>query len=606
MKEEIRVFLEDYKKEVNQEAKRLLPIPMPELTEEQFALFERTGNRLVYEAVYFARREQLTVTGLEAVLEKRQRGRVEEGIRRKLVQVIEGICKEECWALPAHVNRDNPNWRLTVDLFAAETAQTLSELADRLGDELPENIYGLIVENVERRVLLPFLDADAPFWWEKSGSNWNAVCTGSIGSACLHLMRDREEVMEPCLKRVCEALPHYIAGFAEDGACMEGLGYFTYGMSYFVNFALELREYTHGRTDLLRGEWAGFQAREEDKRARIADFFGKCFFDDGRTVSFSDGSDSDKYHMGLSCALKMDFPHVRIPGIGRAADLSEDSCYRFVFRRMDLLETERYLECFSEDCPGWEEGRVRRRDTPAGVCHVLGDAQWCIANSENGVGFACKGGHNGEPHNHNDAGHFIYESQGDVFFADLGAGEYTRDYFGQGRYDILCNNSFGHSVPVINGCGQRQGEAYGCGRFGVEESHDACVVSMDLAGAYGEGLLEGFSRELTFSLTDGSLCVRDAFTLPDTAGGTVMENLVTRLPPAFLEGRIVLSGEKAESTLYIEGILPERDVTVKEYIHRNHQGMPEKVYAIQWPVALTGGSGRSVYRINHIPAADRQ
>lgn len=33
--------------------------PLPPLTEEKFALFEKTGNRLIYENDYFARRRAL-------------------------------------------------------------------------------------------------------------------------------------------------------------------------------------------------------------------------------------------------------------------------------------------------------------------------------------------------------------------------------------------------------------------------------------------------------------------------------------------------------------------------------------------------------------------
>lgn len=52
-----------------------------------------------------------------------------------------------------------------------------------------------------------------------------------------------------------------------------------------------------------------------------------------------------------------------------------------------------------------------------------------------------------------------------MLLTDLGAGEYTKEYFHEGRYRILCNNSFGHSVPVIDGEGQKEGGEYSCSRF---------------------------------------------------------------------------------------------------------------------------------------------
>lgn len=54
---------------------------------------------------------------------------------------------------------------------------------------------------------------------------------------------------------------------------------------------------------------------------------------------------------------------------------------------------------------------------------------------------AAKGGNNGEPHNHNDVGSFFYLVGDEMLLTDLGAGEYTKEYFHEGRYRILCNNS---------------------------------------------------------------------------------------------------------------------------------------------------------------------
>lgn len=591
MKSRLRIFLEDYKRQIHEEAEKLLSLPMPEITEELFSQYEKNGNRSLYEDVYFTRRKFLTIMGIKALLEKTQCGEIEDKTLNKLIEVILNICCEECWAIPAHLSRKNPDWQLTLDLFAAETGQTISELADRLRNDLPENVYCIMVENVERRILLPFLAAESDYGWEKSDHNWNAVCVGSIGSACLHLMREKKEILDPCIKRVCESLPYYVGGFAEDGTCMEGLGYFTYGMSYFVNFAQELYEYTEGKTDLLCGDWKDFHAKEEDKRTRMAVFWSKCFFADGRTVNFSDGSSQDKYRMGLGCALKRHFPQVQIPDIKMAAGLFGDNCYRFVFRRMDLFETEKYLKQL-------EVEDIEEDNNEQTKCYVLPDAQWCIAGADNGVGFACKGGHNGEPHNHNDVGHFIYEKSGVILFADLGAGEYTRDYFGDGRYDILCNNSFGHSVPVIAGYGQQTGKEYRCSVFAVVEDSEMCVVNMELSGAYENGLLERFHRQLCFSRKDGILQVQDRFIMPMGKTGDVVENLITQIFPRIQGDRVILSHGNVTAMLAIEGICAERDVMIQEYVHSNHRGKPEKVYAIRWQAACEGQESSSAYTIS--------
>lgn len=569
---DIQSFLTEYKKQVYEEANKLMYLSMPELTEELFSQFERTGNRLLYENVYFSRRKFLTVIGLMALLEKNGNRSVSNRTLRKLIHIIDEICSEVCWALPAHLSRANEGWENTVDLFAAETAQTLSELADHLKGDLPSEIYTLIVQNVERRVLRPFFSSSA-YGWEKSDHNWNAVCTGSIGSACIHL-REKSEETDVCLKRICDSLIYYIEGFADDGTCMEGCSYFTYGMSYFVNFAQELFDYSEGRIDLLRGDWEHFRKGERDKRGRIASFQSKCFFPDGTVVNFSDGNSRDKFSLGLNLALKSHFPEVSIPDLRSAADLLHDHCYRFVFRKLDLFETEKYLQRI-QNC----EADTAVHNAHSSL-HILPNAQWCIASVQNGVGFGCKGGHNGEPHNHNDVGHFIYEGNGTAFLADLGAGEYTRDYFGEKRYEILCNNSFGHSVPIACGRGQTAGKKHGCYRFDTEATDGTVVVDMDLSGAYGEnpGVI---SRKLKFSLSHGELKVMDRFLLPENTVFSVTENLITNLKPVVEKDSVLLTDGTLTAVLTIHDAYT---IAAREYPHSNHQGKQETVYAIRWAV----------------------
>lgn len=578
-------FTVGYHQDIRRAAAQLADEKMPGITRDLFELFEKDGSRLPFEKVYFGRRRFLAVYGLAAYLEKEEQGRVSAPVLRKLTEVMEDICGEECWALPAHVNtREDPDWRITVDLFAAETAQTLSDLADTLRGELPEGCYEMVREQVERRVLHPFFRSQRPYsHWEHGDTNWNAVCAGSIGSACLHLMKGQEELGER-LKRVCEALPFYISGFAEDGACMEGLAYFTYGMTYFVCFAMELSEYTGGRADLLRGEWAGFHAGESDKRGRIAAFQEKCYFADGRTLSFSDADSRDTFRVGLTCALIRHFPDIGMPDLSRAAGLDTDSCYRFAALKMDLLEPAKLM--------GRGGLRPDNRGTGKdgkGVFQILPSAQWCIGQSEAGPGMACKGGHNEEPHNHNDIGHFLYEAGGVFLLTDLGAGEYTKEYFSEGRYDIFCNHSFSHSVPVIDGEGQRPGSRYRCSYFDAKPDGS---VTMELAEAYREGLAESCRRSIAFEIGTGRLEVQDYFIMPGGRAADIRENIVTQIKPECRGKQIILKEGGVTGILTVDGETAP-DFTVKEYVHSNHKGRPESVYTIQWKVALSEGRGCS-------------
>lgn len=628
---ELQLFLEEYKGQIQEEAEHLMEQELPLLQEEIFALYEQTGNRIQYEELYFGRRKLLAVFGLKVLLEQEEeeqqkyRASGRSAALRKLIGIMEEVCEEECWALPAHVNRRHPEWQRTVDLFAAETAQTLAELADRLQKVLPEQLLSKIREQVEHRVLQPFFQSKPrEFGWEGADHNWNAVCAGAIGSACLHLMKDKTEKLEKCVERICTSLTSYLLGFAKDGTCMEGLGYFTYGMTYFVNFAQELYEYSEGRMDLFCGELPGLKDGG-DRRAAIAEFQKKCYFPDGRTVSFSDGSSKERFRIGLSCVLAEHYPAAELPNRQQAAGLHDDTCYRFAALKMDLLETRRFLEKIkaaeklaketgeeriSADYKGMSSDDKGIQSQSAAAVHVLPEAQWCIASAANGVSMACKGGHNGEPHNHNDIGHVIYEAGGVLLLTDLGAGEYTREYFGSGRYDILCNSSFGHSVPVIDGRGQSAGREYCARSFRAEiteqlvslideenqlQNRAAVQVEMELAGAYAVPELRRAHRYLSFSLADGSLLLQDDF-LVDGEGHQITAQLVTQLLPERDGSRLLLRHAGVLAEIMIEGRNME-DITVTEEKHSSHEGAAEKLYAIRWQVPLREGQGRSVAQV---------
>ena len=296
--EQYIVNLEKYMKETVAE---MLHQDMPVLLEEKFAIYEKTGSRMEYEWDYFARRKFLSIFGVAAIWMKREGmqklGEVTfEEVVDKLEQVLLNICGEECWAVPAHVKRDvDPDWRNTIDLFGSETAQTLALITKEMGDSLSADCRSTVKENVSRRVVDNFFQSPVDTrWWEHGDNNWNAVCNGNVMSAYLHSLKDGETPREDYIARICDGLTRFIDGYSEDGTCLEGMAYFTYGMGYFSNVAFDLYDYTEGKIDLLQGDWYKFEAGEQDKRARICEWWPKCFFKGNKTVSFADGRDNDK------------------------------------------------------------------------------------------------------------------------------------------------------------------------------------------------------------------------------------------------------------------------------------------------------------------------
>ena len=576
----------------------MLDKPFPLLTEEKFWLFEKTGNRTVYEQDYFAKRRFLTVFGVAALRMKKDKltklGKINrEDICKKLEAVLIDICEEECWALPAHVDRGSDvNWRKTIDLFASETAESLAYIIDMVGDWLSEACCNLVKENVKNRVLEPFFtNSVGSYHWERRENNWNAVCNGSIGSAYLHSLASDEEINEKYIDRICDNLCHFIDGYADDGTCLEGIGYYDYGMTYFVNFSMELFDISDGRIDLLRGEWNGCKAGSDDKRARIATWLSKCYFASGRTVSFSDGNSRRKYRMGLVCALAMRFPDAKLPEFRMAGSVEEDHCARFIPHKLDYFCTKEYIDYLKEHAA--EKMNILsdseledKSETVSGMTAkngefvILDSAQWCIGKAVNGVGMACKGGHNAEPHNHNDVGSFLYVVGDDMLLVDLGAGEYTKAYFNEERYNIFCNNSFSHNVPIIAGNGQRAGKEYKCTFFEAVDGTDKGTVNLEFSQAYEKNLIHNIKREYVFDKINGNLEIKDVF---DNVGQDIVitENLVTQYVPHVENNRITLFGESGTCHIIIN---PVPAFKIKTETPTGSGGRKELVYQIQWDV----------------------
>lgn len=561
MKEQIKAFLKNYKKEIMDTADQLRNRPMREETEELFALFETTGNRLQYEDVYFERRKYLATFGLACYLEHRPED------LKKMEEVLRGICAERCWALPAHVDRkQDPNWKHTVDLFASETAQCVSEIITFLENDLSEEIKNMVRQNVEERVFRPFYESEVPYKnWEHGKSNWNAVCAGSIGSASIYLMKDDPVRLEACLKRICAALQYFLGSFADDGACMEGLGYFTYGMTYFVGFADQLYRYTNGKIDLL----------ESEKCKKMAEFQQKCYFSKGRTLSFSDGNSRDRFRMGLTAYLAMRFSNVSIPNMERAGGFHQDSCYRFMGNYRDIIWTEKYLEML-------ESGKMEDKNgvVEAGQV-VLPMAQWSICNAENGNGCALKGGDNDEPHNHNDVGNFLFIKGEELLLTDLGAGEYTRQYFrAETRYKHFGNSSLGHCVPVINGKAQMPGKEFAADLF-EGDGNGTAIVSF--SGAYEKGAIASIVRKTFFDLKNGSLTVEDTFE-PSENTVSIEERIISEYKPEIKGNEVIIKGEKECCRVLVENL--EGEITYSVHDFSDHHGNHHDIYAISWNVPV--------------------
>ena len=540
-------FLKGYQEEFIKAGKELDKEQLPQLTEELFSKYEYTGNRMEYETVYFKRRKFLTVYAMLSIMYG------EQSDIFRLEEVIEAICAEECWALPAHVNRSEKNWQVVIDLFAAETAFSLAEIISLLESKLSPSVCTKAGSEIFRRVLTPFMESEFPYsWWETSKMNWCAVCCGSVGAAAIWLMQKDREKLDKLLERMNHSILNYIDGFSDDGACLEGLGYYTYGMSFFVSYADLMYKYSNGKVDLFKNA----------KLKNMALFQQKCFLGGSVTISFSDSQQDEKYRVGLTAYLSKRYEGVEFPDLSLAADLESDTCYRYIVLSRDYFWTKQYIDVTDLESQ-WHT--------------VLPHAQWSICKSYNGCSFAAKGGHNDEPHNHNDVGSFIYVCDGESVLDDLGAGEYTKDYFNENRYKNICCRSLGHNVPLIDGKEQYAGAKYKASRF---VSDGDGKTEIDMEAAYGLGKEDKITRSFLFARDDGTCTVMDKFML--SAHKEVTENLITKHKPIIKGSDFIIETRKNKFIIHVTN---GKEFGIINKTYTDHYGIKKRVWLMQWKVS---------------------
>lgn len=552
--------------EIREEAERAKTEPIPALPFARFGKFHAEGTRKEFETPYFERRGRLLALTLKLLLDE------DSACVEPLEELIWEICGEYSWAVPAHLayERDETGGcplpsPFMVDLFAAETAHALAETLYLIGDRLHPWIRERIRQETEKRIFRPVFESESYFFWFSMTNNWSAVCGGAVGMAALLLIDDKER-LAAMQDRVATAMESFLTGYGEDGCCPEGLGYWNYGFGYFVYWAEMLYAYTGGAVDVLNGE----------KIRRIAEFPGAVVLTAPTCVNYSDCSPVYVSHTGLASRLSARLG-IAAPEMKDVPSFHSDHCYRLPHQVRNLLWTR-------PGCMG-REGGVGTFYFPS--------TEWLVDKRRTSRGlfaFSAKGGHNGEPHNHNDLGHFLVHAAGETLLVDLGPGVYTRDYFGPGRYRYLHNASSGHSVPVIGGFEQEAGEAFRAvvvrreteGEPGEEE--EKTIFELDLTQAYGaEAKLEAFRRTFVWECREAertaSLTLTDSFLFAngaEEADRRVTEHFISYAEPAVSDGTIVWKGERGIVAMQFEPALLRPEIEVLET--RRHDASPVRVY----------------------------
>jgi hypothetical protein len=583
---------------------------IPALTYTLYRTFEHSGIRGPYETPYFLKRARLTRAALEYLMG-------DESMRDVIHDLAWAICEETSWVMPAHEEQGPGYWDLdpprarstplgahtmltrepdSIDLFAAETGAALAETLYLTGDQLAPEVRQRIRQEVERRIFKPYLAYARDHWWFKGALNWNGVCNGSVGLAFLRLEKDVETLAE-ALALVLEGFQTYIAtGFEADGGSIEGVGYWNYGLMYYITVAELLREITRGELDLLA---------QPRLRAIAAYPPGMALAAPNRFINFGDSTETQTLSAGVVDRLAeragVDELRALLVPLGGASHVSEAGHvaqthakrfgYNFYSKLPIIFRYAAWWDC-TQPIPALDQRDFILPDT--GIIKLVGKTA-----AGKTVLLVTKAGHNDGHHSHTDVGTLIIAVDGESLIPDPGRGLYSKEYFRQARYDNVFNNSYSHSVPRIGGQLQAPGPEFG----GSRQYHGTIIAHgqrkgmkfsvIDFHEAYELPDLRRARRTLELDAETGTITLTDEFEF--AAAPLAIEEAFSTWSAVEATGSTArIAGERAALDLAI--LEPEGAVFAVESLEEACRANVLDGTLLRLSVALPAGTARFVLR----------
>lgn len=547
--------------------------PMPLLSDELYADFFKTGNRLPFERPYFERRRRLGRAAMAVLLgDEAERVRLIPSFLRKLGEIMD----ETSWTLPAHVWTE-PTGKdpLTIDLFSAECANNFADLLVVFSALIPGGLARRIRNRLRTQFFENYANRQPPFHWATLPMNWNAVCHQGVLGAALAIEEDHALVAR-MLARAARGLPHYLTGFGADGSTSEGPGYWSYGFGWFSELNARLEHRTRGELSLFEGD---------GKVARIARFAPLMTLSNGHMVNFSDGGRTGRLNPALLAYLghRLGEPLLSAQSAAlyrlqseRQGDLDGLRCDFFHFTRFALRAPSPAILAVAKE--------------PVQPDVFFEDYGAVVARGADSRGhlweFAAKAGHNAEHHNHNDCGSFLLNIDGAPALIEIGAPEYTRGFFSDDlRYTFLAARSLGHSVPFVNGCEQRAGRDFCATVLNFHADGGRIEFAIDLTKAYpAEARCKKLHRTFVLEKDAGWLAISDLYELETP--GTIEAMIITQDP-------IVHDGACARLrspslSLCITPQAHTRLARIETCDYRGHKGTDEKIWRLRYGPAAPG------------------
>ena len=479
-------------------AKRAAQLPLSQITATDWSRFFQTGERALYESLYFSRRRRLCDLICGELLAPNLIP------FPAILDTIWAICEESAWQLPAHNayirDADQLPWpdvsRPIVDLFAAETGALLSCAVQVLGERLPSMVRERIFHEVKTRILTPYLNSH--FWWmdNKDGPlcNWTTWCTQNVLLCAFSLPFSNEERQKTIEKSVY-SLDCFLNEYGEDGCCNEGAQYYEHAGLCLCGCLYILCQAAPGVFDKL---WTA------SKIKNMAAYIFHMHIDGPYYVNFADcspiaGRRSVRDYLfalrtqNSDMALFAAKDWLEAQG---APDENADIARINLWYQLLELQYAADMESLAHKAPA-----VKASDAcynSVGV-YISRHGEWFLA---------AKAGCNADSHNHNDTGSILLYHRGQPFLIDLGVETYTQKTFSPQRYEIWTMQSAWHNLPTFDHVMQKAGEKYCARQVDTLFSSDKFQMSMELSAAWPkEAKLSAYYR--TIVLSEDGLLLKD-------------------------------------------------------------------------------------------------
>ncbi len=466
-------------------AEKLAKEQLPKLTEDLYLDYSRTGSRTKWEKAANARNTRIKHFVIAECIENQGK------YIKPLEELIREICAYKTWVRPAHDAKleNYSQAKNDIDLEAAELSWELAIAVHLLKDKFSPDLINLVKENLNKRIFSPYkrmVNGEInENWWMRGTNNWNAVCLAGVTGSALTILESKDE--KAFFISAAEAyIKNFIKGFADDGYCTEGVGYWNYGFGNFIMLSEIISINTNGKVDLYNG----------GKVKKIIDYGFNIEIFDGITPAFADSSINDIPEPRMIYYLSRKF---NIPVKKKAYEITltnKQTQYAlfYIFQKLD--ENRNFAEI---------EKPVRSFFNIHGVLISRNSA-----SNENSLSAAFKGGHNDEHHNHNDVGSYVVTVGNEAVLADPGAEVYTARTFSDKRYESKVINSYGHPVPVVAGQLQKTGKNAKANIIKTQFSEQEDIFALDIKDAYPVSGLIKLEREFKFSrIRDSALTVTD-------------------------------------------------------------------------------------------------